>query len=688
MHRHPDGSPNPVRRWLVGLIALFAVPAFSQYVTLSGVLQAANGLPAANYTLSFTINQWGFIGGSGVVVNTTTYCGTDSVGNVVGVASPAQQSLNTPSYSGGSLAAANYFVEFAWYTSTGAVTQVSPESTAQLTATGNLQIAPPSNGVPAGVSGMKVYIGTSSGAETYQGQTTGSNVYTQSVALVSGASPPASNTTICKQVANDAIWPVGTGYTVSMTDPSGNTLPGYPMMWQLLGPNTTINLSNGLPYYHGVVTFPVPILATPQNHALQSILGPLSLSGYPLLNVSSINNVIYPCLLTGATSDIQLNSALAMVSAGGTVDAHCYAATQPTIASTVTVGNNQTLLLDPATIFRPASASTNMFNLQAGGIITGLSVNTTNVSYTGQVLTINTAVADGTPTKVENANLVQSSTSTSSVSGTGIALIAPLNGIAFVRFDHVQTVGFTDPLLLDASGGPSASYFVNGNIFTDFKTKNGANCVHLKTLANANGAVVAGNLFSDLSCQEGPASQKSIWLDGSTLYGISYNTFPGVQLWDYAGNTFYAGAASNNNTFIGQMEDASTNDAGSGNQVISNTYTHNAVNLAPLVWNYPGGVEIKAIDGSGLNLVDANGTNTWNIQPFGSTLRVVLSGSGSPLVLTSGGIGNSNGVLLPTGATGYTGTGKVVLSTGTGYSGSCASTTTLTVVDGIITGCS
>ena len=46
--------------------------------------------------------------------------------------------------------------------------------------------------------------------------------------------------------------------------------------------------------------------------------------------------------------------------------------------------------------------------------------------------------------------------------------------------------------------------------------------------------------------------------------------------------------------------------------------------------------------------------------------------------------------VIPSTATGYTGTstGKVVLSTGTGYTGSCASTTTVTVVDGIITGCS
>jgi len=287
-------------------------------VTLTGVIQSSNGLPASNYTISFVPNQFGFIAGIGVVVNNQSYCGTDPLGAVVGITNPQQPSLNTPSYSGGTLAAANYFVEFAWYTSTGTVTQVSPESTAQLTAQGNLQVAPPSIGLPAGAAGMNVYIGTSSGTETYQGQTTGSNVYTQSVALVTGANPPASNTTICKQVANDAIWPTGTGYTVSMTDPSGNTLPGYSMMWQLLGPNTTINLSYGLPYYHGVVTFPAPILASPQNHAQQSISGPLSLGSYYMTAAGFGVGVLSP--IYGV--DVEGSGNYGKIHANGTINAN------------------------------------------------------------------------------------------------------------------------------------------------------------------------------------------------------------------------------------------------------------------------------------------------------------------------------------------------------------------------------
>jgi len=267
---------------VIGFLIGLALPAFPQYATLTGTLQASNGLPAANFTMAFTPTQWGFVAGTGVQISTTTYCATSVDGSVVGITNPLTGTTNTAAYSGGTLPAANYFVEYAWYTSTGTVTLVSPETTAQLSAQGNLQVALPAGGLPAGVTGYKVYIGTTSGSETLQATQAGNGVYTQSIPLVTGAAVPASNNTICQEVANDAIWPVGTGYTVSLTDPNGNTQPGYPMIWQLLGPNTTINLSNGLPYYHGIVTYPVPILASPLNHTIQSISGSLSLGSYYL----------------------------------------------------------------------------------------------------------------------------------------------------------------------------------------------------------------------------------------------------------------------------------------------------------------------------------------------------------------------------------------------------------------------
>lgn len=259
----------------------------AQYVQLSGVLQSANGMPAQNYAMSFQLSQWGYISGTGVVINTATACATSTDGSVVGVPNPLAAPTVTTGFTG-TLPPNNYFVKIAYYDAAGNVTRVSPERQIQLISTGRLIVASTVGGMPAGALGMRVYMSLTTNTETLQGSSTGTGAYIQSIPLVTGAAVPSSNTTLCKQIANDAIWPTGTGYTVALTDPSGNTIPGYPMMWQLMGPNTTINLSTGLPYYHGTVYFPTPILASPLNHALQSISGPVSLSGYNLTNVGAI----------------------------------------------------------------------------------------------------------------------------------------------------------------------------------------------------------------------------------------------------------------------------------------------------------------------------------------------------------------------------------------------------------------
>lgn len=256
-------------------------------VTLAGNLRSANGLPSSNYTLSFRPSSQGYIAGCGVNIPTTAACATSADGSVVGLPNPLTTTTNTTAGTG-SLTPGIYYTVYAWYDAAGHITLPSPESRTQLSSSGSVVVNPPTSGIPAGAVGMQVYISTSSGNETLQGQTIGSGSYVQSSALVNGASPQISNTTLCQLTANDAIWPVGTGYVTSLTDSKGNSVPGYPMQWQLTGPGTTINLSNGLPYYHGVVLFPVPILTAPLNHGVQGITGPLSLSGYNLLNVGKI----------------------------------------------------------------------------------------------------------------------------------------------------------------------------------------------------------------------------------------------------------------------------------------------------------------------------------------------------------------------------------------------------------------
>lgn len=278
----------------VALLLCCAPFAFGQacvtnsLVTLTGTFRSANGLPAKNFTISLTPSQQGYIAGCGVNVPTTNTCGTSTDGGVVGVPNPLTAPTLTASGSG-TLPAGTYFVEIAWVDASGNVTLASPEARFTTSAAGSLVVTPPSSGVPSNAVSMDVYIGATSGGETLQGtETPATSSYVQSAALAAGTALPSTNTTTCQVTANDAIWPVGTGYNVSVTDSSGNAIPGYPMQWQLMGPGSTVNLSNGLPYYHGIVYYPIPVLTAPTNHGTQSISGSLNLSGYNLLDAGKI----------------------------------------------------------------------------------------------------------------------------------------------------------------------------------------------------------------------------------------------------------------------------------------------------------------------------------------------------------------------------------------------------------------
>ena len=256
-------------------------------VTLTGNLRGANGIPSANSIITLTPSQQGYIAGCGINLATVNTCATSIDGSVVGLQNPQTATVNTTSGSG-SLPPTVYYTVYEWYDAAGHVTLESPETRTTLSATGSLVVNPPSSGVPALAVGMNVFISTSSGTETLQGQTTGTASFVQSTALTSGSSPASTNTTLCQVTANDAVWPTGTGYNVSMVTVNGNPVPSYPMQWQLIGPGTTINLSNGLPYYHGVVYYPVPILSAPQNHGTQSISGSLNFGGYSVTGVGKL----------------------------------------------------------------------------------------------------------------------------------------------------------------------------------------------------------------------------------------------------------------------------------------------------------------------------------------------------------------------------------------------------------------
>ena len=278
-----------MKRLLLFLQLALALAAPAQYVTLTGTLQSANGLTAGNYTLAMKPSQFFYIAGSGVVVNSTVFCATDALGATVGTHNPTNPLVINSRHNSGSLPAAVYSIKYAWRDASGNQTQTGASQSIQVPSNSTLLISPPTSGMPANAAGMDIYIGTAAGQETLQGTTTGTAVYAQSTPITTTeANAFGANTTVCRVVANDAGWPTGTSYAVTMSDLSGNVVPGYPMSWRLLGPNTTLDLSQGLPTYNGLVSYPSPILATPLNHATQSISGHLSLGGFSLLGAGSI----------------------------------------------------------------------------------------------------------------------------------------------------------------------------------------------------------------------------------------------------------------------------------------------------------------------------------------------------------------------------------------------------------------
>lgn len=349
-----------------------------------------------------------------VIAPTTAECATSIDGTVVGTPNP----LGPPQVSAiftGTLPAGNYFVQIVWYDAATHVTLPSPEVQIQLTGTGELQVQGPVSGAPSTAVNMEVFIGTTSGGETFQGSAPATASYVQSIPLVVGSAVPTTNNTLCQVIANDAGWPTGTGYVVTLTTPSGNTLPGYPMQWQLLGPGNTINLSQGLPFYNGTVQYPSPILSVPYGHGPQSISGNLSLGNYNLSagsisgsisgSATSLNGVLNPasCGVTPVAgwcsgSDIGAwsNAAITQLPAtpGGS---HCGTVYIP-------AGNyNQT-----TTIVKPRCVK-----LDGAGAIT------TNIQWTGAAGSYAIVSADTTGSGAMPQGAIEDLTLTGITSGSG-----------------------------------------------------------------------------------------------------------------------------------------------------------------------------------------------------------------------------------------------------------------------------
>jgi hypothetical protein len=271
------------------LLILILSTATAYGGTITGTLLGPSGLPIKNGTLNFVLQQAGLMVGTGSVVPTTAQCFTSADGSVVGMPNPLGLPNTSITYGTGSMAAGIYYVAFTFYTSGNLETLASPELKVQLTGAGSLIISPPVT-FPAGAAGMRIYVGTTSGTETAQGNSTGAsgNFVQNETPVTTGETLPTVNDVGCSMAFNDTIIPYS-GYNVSLISSSGNAYPGWPQEWELNGGlNGTINVSNGAPLWNGTVIYPQPIFAQPLNHGPQSISGLVNMTGYDLINVGAL----------------------------------------------------------------------------------------------------------------------------------------------------------------------------------------------------------------------------------------------------------------------------------------------------------------------------------------------------------------------------------------------------------------
>jgi hypothetical protein len=277
------------------LLTLMMAAATAYGGTVTGILQGPSGLPVKNATLTFNLQQAGLIAGSGSVVPSAASCYTSTDGSVVGLPNPLTLPVTSITYGSGTMAAGVYFVVYTFYDNAGNRTLPSPELEVQLTGTGSLIVSPPVS-FPVNAAGITVFVGTVSGAETGQGNTSGpTQVFNQSETPVTTPTTlTATNTVPCNIAFNDTIIPYS-GYNVSLLSSGGNAYPGWPQAWQLNGGvNGIVNISNGAPLWNGTVVYPQPILSQPLNHGPQSISGLLDMSGYKIQNTGGIGVGMVP----------------------------------------------------------------------------------------------------------------------------------------------------------------------------------------------------------------------------------------------------------------------------------------------------------------------------------------------------------------------------------------------------------
>jgi hypothetical protein len=287
----------------------------------------------------------------------------------------------------------------------------------------------------------------------------------------------------------------------------------------------------------------------------------------------------------GVTADQEIRECLAALPTGGICDARGFGATTQTIYSPVIVGigdplKQQTLILDPATRFVPASASTQLFAIAEGGSISGtLFADVTGVPGWNSSVISNSGLLGqkGSPQPSHIDRVICHGAE--GTSGTCLSFaVSSHEWVSFVVVGQLQVEGMNNGISLSATETLNGDWgWVTGNWFDHVLCVRTQNCFNLQATGSISGTQVSQNHFTDAEVEiDTIPGLMAINATATGMAVIDANSWKNLIIFDasHGSNSVHLSQRTFNNQIEGALclgacnYGTSYTDSGGGNVVI------------------------------------------------------------------------------------------------------------------------
>jgi hypothetical protein len=412
--------------------------------------------------------------------------------------------------------------------------------------------------------------------------------YLFTIGAVNGAVP--AGPAYCVQLANSAVTAFQCDNTITI-NPTTHTLN---IGGALPTPNFSLKNLSSIP---SSWTFDV----TSPTTALSSISGASlsSLTTQPFaapITSPSVNGTFDASQFSGADAGAKINACIAAIPSGGKCTTHGFGHGVFAM-SQITLGANQTLECDWGQEFQPTTASEVMVIQNKLSKIDGCWFDTSNVTFSGKVLSLTDNYRDGQKTLLNNLLF----TSAPAQNGTAIytnSTNASTQSLYTVQGDNIAIYGYAVGLEMASSGGG----FTNSTVWKGLQITDSGKCIDINP---GSSGVVISNQFLGGSCQHQGTGQGVVFEGVGTA---NANQFIGFNLWDFTTGAnapiVVSGSTVLANYFVGEIDGTTTDTTG------QNTYNNIGVGFSGLQQYVGANLFFSGLNGTSSLLVYEPTTNT------------------------------------------------------------------------------